>query len=110
MITGDRTVEVYELEEKVDTTEGCGYLSQSRHNVFLGKCLMKLSSIGSRIIATLSSNGATVHTDPTFLGWTAEPMETLVCKKLIKGASIDKVILEIPVLHMKNHFMPSLCI
>ena len=68
---------------------------------------MKLSSVGSRIITTHPSNGITVHIDHPFLGWTVEPMETLVCKEPIKVMSINIVILEILVLHMKNHFITS---
>ena len=68
---------------------------------------MMLSSVGSRIITTHPSNGITVHIDPTFIGWTIEPLKPLTCKEPIKDTSINIVMLGILVLHMKNHFMPS---
>ena len=69
---------------------------------------MMLSSVRSRIVTAHPSNGITIHIDHPFFGWTVEPQETPVCKEPIKGASINKVILKILVLHLKNHFITSL--
>ena len=67
---------------------------------------MKLSSVESRIMATSTPDGAEGNIDPLPLGWPEELPDALSCKKPIKGTSIDIIIVEIFILHMKNHFIP----
>ena len=67
---------------------------------------MKLSSVESRIMATSTPDGAVGNIDPPPLGRPEELPDALSCKKPIKCGSIDIVIVEIFILHMKNHFIP----
>jgi hypothetical protein len=43
--------------------------------------------------------------DPLLLGRAVKMPDALACKEPVKGASINKIIVEIVILHMNNHFI-----
>ena len=57
-------------------------------------------------MAAIPSNGIKRNIVPPLLGWTVELPDALALKKSVEVESIDIVIVEIFVLHMKNHFIP----
>jgi hypothetical protein len=57
-------------------------------------------------MATHTPDGIKENINPPLLGRPEELPDALSCKKPIKCGSIDIVIVEIFILHMKNHFIP----
>ncbi|MBP1748484.1 MAG: hypothetical protein H6Q52_1023 [Deltaproteobacteria bacterium] len=70
------------------------------------------SSVGSNILTANPTNGIkiTQNIDPSSLGWAVEKSKLFICKEPLKGAGVDIFIVEIFILHMKNHCRSLFCI
>jgi hypothetical protein len=64
---------------------------------------MKLPSVDSLVTATHTPDGIKGNINPPFLGGPVELPDALTRQEPVKGAGINEIMLEIIVLHMKNH-------